>query len=358
MSSLFVSDLMTSRRDALMGLGGAAIAGTVGLMLPQTASAQNGKLNLGDPKDNLYAFGKIWGGYGEPVIGGYHGMMYGRISNKRMIPVFGYAGTGVTLCEYDPEGFLSIRSRETAFFTDLRTGEVLETWDNPFTEETVEVYHFYNHMNAGRIGTQMPRFDLGTKDDVPTLMNEGTVFPDENGEVPFLMPFQRFGDDLLLEWDYTHDYTNPVKPEGWPKASVGPRISPSEHFTFNMNYDQLVDRDVPSSRFIAGFARQSNFWPWMRMGGSGFEDGILFARMFSHKGLQGTGDVFPQVLAYMEKHAPEFLELPDDMTEHAKRLDVTKAYVQDIPPENPDYEWVEKRPEHISAPPTGLGSRV
>ena len=38
--------------------------------------------------------------------------------------------------------------------------------------------------------------------------------------------------------------------------------------------------------------------------------GILFGRMFSHKGLKGFGDLHPKILAYVEKHAPEYLEVP------------------------------------------------
>ena len=43
-----------------------------------------------------------------------------------------------------------------------------------------------------------------------------------------------YADDLMLTWDYTHEYTNPVTPEGWPRSSTGPRISPSEHFTMQV----------------------------------------------------------------------------------------------------------------------------
>ena len=51
----------------------------------------------------------------------------------------------------------------------------------------------------------------------------------------------------------------------------------------------------------------------MEMGGTEFADGSLFGRMFSHKGLKGTDDVPPKVLAYIEKNAPDFLTLPSRM---------------------------------------------
>jgi hypothetical protein len=169
-------------------------------------------------------------------------------------------------------------------------------------------------------------------------MNEGTAFPDADGRYPFILPFQTYGDDMMLSWDYTHEYTNPVTPEGWPKSSTGKRITPSEHFTFNFSKRELEDRSLPGVRFTAGFTRLSECWPFMQMGGTPYADATLFGRMFSHKGL-GLDDVPPKVLAYIEKHAPEFLTVPEGWTPDNSRVDTWKAYAQDIPPENPGYAW-------------------
>lgn len=347
MQSEFVASLM-NRREAvqsslLLAMAGAA-AGCAPATPPTdssaTAAGPSGKpLDYSNPVDNLYAFGKIWAGYEEPVIGGFHGLMYLRIPGKRMIPVFGYTGTGVLLAKQDPDGSLWVKSRETGYFTDLVTGDILETWDNPFTGETVPVYHFYNNMLVGKIGLEIPTFFFGKEGDSPTLMNEGTVFPDKDGKYPFILPFQQYGDDMLLSWDYTHEYTNPVTPEGWPKSSTGPRITPSEHFTFSFSKRELEDRSLPTMRFHAGFSRVSECWPFMRMGGSEFAGATLFGRSFSHKGLKGTADVPPKVLAYIEKNAPDFLTLPDGWVPDNSRVETWKAYALDVPPETEGYPW-------------------
>jgi hypothetical protein len=352
MSSSFINHLALTRRDALRGSLALGLAGATG-MAPSTTLGKSGGLDYDDPADNLYAFGKIWAGYDEPVIGGFHGLMYARIGDRRMVPVFGYTGTGVLLAKIDENKDLWVKSRETGYFTDLETGDVLETWDNPFTGKTVEVYHFYNDVLVGKIGKEIPKFFFGAEGDSPTLMNEGTVFPNEQGRYPFILPFQQYGDDLMLSWDYTHEYTNPVTPAGWPRSSTGARISPSEHFTFNIAKRQLEDRDLPSARFTAGFSRISQFWPFMEMGGTPYANGSLFGRMFSHKGLRGTDDVPPKVLAYIEKNAPDFLTLPVGWDMKNDRVETWKAYAQDIPPENPDYEWQGSD----FAVPTGRGKK-
>ncbi len=359
MQSNLLTGLVQNRRSAMTSLvgAGAAFTGMAGSSAQAMERMQNGKggLDLNDPYDNLYAFGKIWSGYGEPVIGAFHGLMYGRVGTARMTPLFGYTGTGVLLCDIAENGDLLIKSRETGYFTDLETGDILETWYNPYTEETVEVYHFYNDVLVGRIGPEIPIFFMGANSDSPTLMNEGTVFPDENGKYPFLLPFEQYGDELMLSWDYTHEYTNPVSPEGWPKSSTGARISPSEHFTMQVKRAELEDRDLPTCRMTAGFSRVSQWWPFMKMGETKFAEGVMFGRMFSHKGLKDYGEIPPKVLAYIEKHAPEYLDMPDISWDPKNdRVDTWKTYAKDIPPENPNYTGFQLDPIR---PPTGSGSQ-
>lgn len=306
-----------------------------------------------NPYDNLYAFGKIWAGYDTPIIGAFHGLMYGKVDGQRLKPLFGYAGTGVMLAKIDDNGDLLLKSRETGYFTDLETGEVLEHWHNPYTGETNEVYHFYNDVTVGRVGPTIPEFLMDSAGSPPTLMNEGTVFADKQGKYPFILPFQQYGDDMMLAWDYTHEYANPVTQAGWPRASTGAIITPSEHFTMQVSKAALEDRSLPTARMTAGFSRTSPWWPFMRMGGTGFENGMMFGRMFSHNGLKNYDDIPRKILDYIERHAPDQLTLPDIGWEtKMDRMDTWKAYAKDIKPENQGYSSAQ--PDNF-IPPTGSG---
>ena len=61
----------------------------------------------------------------------------------------------------------------------------------------------------------------------------------------------------------------------------------------------------------------------------------------------------PKVLAYIEKHAPDYLTVPDHWDLGNKRVDTWRAYSQDIRPENPDYDW-----QPVEYPvPTGRGAK-
>ena len=297
-----------------------------------TGEGRTSGLDLASTRDNLYAFGKLWATYAdEPVFSAFHGLMFGAVGKERLKPLFGYAGFGGFQAKLLANGNVRLRGKETGFFTDLETGEVLTHWDNPYTGETVEVFNFLNDRVRGELTPQMPSFQFGDTTDAPTLMNDGTALYNPDGSVPFILPWQRFGDSLLLSWDYTHRYRNPVTSDCWPKASTGEFINPSEHFTFNSRFSEIADRDNPCAKFHCGFSRLSPWWPWMRMGQSGIE-GSLFGRMHSHKSDKGLEDIPRKVLDYAGRHYPQYLEPCEDW-DNGFPIGTWEVYARDVPPE-------------------------
>jgi hypothetical protein len=291
-------------------------------------------LDLTDPRDNLYAFAKMWGTFGdEPHLSTFHGAMYASVGTRRLMPLVGYAGTGVTKCRFLDNGTLQLRGKETGYFYDLASGDVIDTWENPFTGRTVEVYHFLNDRIGGELTTTMPKLHVGDDPDHGVEMNEFAP-KDDDGTTPFVLPWAAYGDELLLEWDYAHEYPNPVTPSGWPQASTGPVINPSEHFTIFTSRAEMEDRDRPSAHFRAGFSRLSPFWPWMRMGGSGVE-GVMFGRLFSRTTHRGFDDVPPKILARIEHDCPDYLEFPTDW-DMGPILSTWEAFARDVPREVAD----------------------
>ncbi len=297
-----------------------------------TSPAASRPLDFTQPLDNLYAFGKLWATYADtPVYSAFHGLMFGRVGTDRLRPLFGYTGFGNFQARVLDNGHVQLRGKEVGYFTDLASGDILEHWDNPYTGETVEVFNFLNDRIRGELSPEMPRFQFGDGDDVPTLMNDGTALVREDGSVPFVLPWQRFGNQVSLAWDYTHRYRNPVTRDKWPKACTGDFINPSEHFTFGADLAELEDRDNPCARFHCGFSRLSPWWPWMHMGQSEIE-GTLFGRMHSHKSNAGYIDIPEKTLAFTERHHPEFLEPCTDWDDGFP-IGTWEAYANTVPPE-------------------------
>jgi hypothetical protein len=323
-----------SRRGALTGMAGmGAMAGMVPAFAGQGARTANPNLrplDVMDPRENLYGFAKMWGTIGPKAVkSGYFGVQYALVGSQRAKPLFGYYGFGNNRNIIQPDGSVKVLGKECGYFTDLASGEIIDHWDNPWTNERVEVFPFVNDRWRGTLGLEQKVFKVGDSETVNNDMGKG------GKGAPFRLPWQRIGDQYLLAWDYAHEYTNPVTPEGWPKASTGARVNPSEHFVLFTPTAEIDDRSLPSARFHAGFMRQAPWWPWMRMGQSGV-DGVLMGRMHSYKITGGLEDIPSVVLKRVERDHPHLLEEPTDGPDEGVR-GTLEAYAEDVPPETPGY---------------------
>lgn len=295
-------------------------------------SSSTNNLDFAVPKDNLYAFGKLWGSYADsPTYGGYQGVQFARIGTKRLIPLFGYVGFGNMQSRLNNDGSIHIRGTEAGYFTDLNTGKIIDIWDNPWTNETVEVFPFINRKMRGHLTESMPKFVMGNSSvDQPTIMNEAEA-DTSSDSIPFILPWQEIGNQYLLTWEYSHEYTNPVTKDKWPKAHTTQIINPSEHFTFYTPIQTMNDRSIPSSPFHAGFMRTSPWWPWMKMG-SNLIDGALFGRMHSYQ-ITGTTDDIPKVvLERIIKDHPDLLDKQSGWGQTNPK-GTWEAYSEEVEPE-------------------------
>ena len=325
-----------SRRSFLGQIGtGTAMVAAPALPVGPAQAQPSGDirpLDINDARDNLYGFAKVWGTIGpRAVLSGYQGVQYAVVGSKRAMPLFGYAGFGNIRNQIMPDGSVKVTGKECGYFTDLTTGEIIDHWDNPWTGERVEVFPFLNDRFRGTLGLTQKVFRVG---DSETVNNANGAPPAEGA--PFRLPWQPIGDQYLLGWDYAHEYTNPVTPEGWPKASTGRRVNPSEHFTIFTPRAEVDDRSTHTARYHAGFMRQAPWWPWMRMGQSGVE-GVLFGRMHSYQITGGHEDVPPAILRRVERDRPDLLEEPEDGPDEGVR-GTLEAYVEEVPPEVPGYQ--------------------
>ncbi len=327
-----------SRRAALGQILGAGIALAASPLAEARGSGKLRPLDIEDPRENLYGFAKMWGTIGpKAVLSGYQGVQYAVVGSQRAKPLFGYCGFGNIRNRILPDGTVKVTGKECGYFTDLATGEILDHWDNPWTGERVEVFPFLNDRFRGSLGLERKIFKVGDG----TTANNDMGKPAKDKE-PFRLPWQRIGDQYLLGWDYAHEYTNPVTPEGWPKASTGPRVNPSEHFTIFTPAAEIDDRSVVSARYHAGFMRQAPWWPWMRMGQSGVQ-GVLFGRMHSYK-ITGTVEDVPRaVLKRVERDRPDLFDEPVDGPDEGV-IGTLERYAEEVPPETPGYVRPQRKP--------------
>jgi hypothetical protein len=124
---------MINRRGMLQMLGGLSLGATA---IPTFGA---GELQFDNPPDFLTAITKMRGSTDDRLVMGWViGTRYAVVRNKAT-PMMGIlAATFSRYRRINPTTY-EARALEIAYFTDLRTGKLLETWQNPFTGKTVEV---------------------------------------------------------------------------------------------------------------------------------------------------------------------------------------------------------------------------
>ncbi len=107
---------------------------------------------IASPGSDLRKFMHMRGLGLRPVAIGCLEGIYSGVVDGAVTPIFGVVSA--TFADYrELESGFEIRSAELAYFTDLDSGAVLETWKNPFTNELVKVPVSQLAPTTSRIGT-------------------------------------------------------------------------------------------------------------------------------------------------------------------------------------------------------------
>lgn len=174
-------------------------------------------------------------------------------------------------------------SREIWFYLDPKTGEILDTWDNPWTGKTVEVMHIHNDPVNGR--PSYARNADGSPYTIPSLRIEGPyVF------MPFEVPLF---------------YTNPLA--GDYQDYVGNKYHAMEIFDFAGTADDILDASKPTAYPMVSWVRISEWMPWMEM--SGRDGGMVFNA--TGRKLPGGFEELPDMIkAEVRKSYPIYEQAP------------------------------------------------
>ncbi len=210
-------------------------------------------LDVSDPDQALLASNKLICANepGEVSLYWWQGVVYSRIPGEKDRHLFDVQGMNVRQCgRFEDEvrglGFRSV-SREVMLYLDPETGEVLETWDNPWTGETVEVVHVHNDPVNSR------------------LVNWSR---DEQGE-----PRATFEPDLVLNGTVLRGggaarlfYNNPLA--GNYQDFEGGKYHATEFLTLAYPLEDALDAEATAIQdAVISWGRISGWLPWMKMRG-------------------------------------------------------------------------------------------
>jgi hypothetical protein len=216
-------------------------------VLALASGAQARRLDLANPADALTALRKIQCSTKDatPVVYHWSGHAFTRVPGEPDRHVFDVEGMNVRQCVtvQDPRlgrGFRMV-SRELMFYLDPKTGQVLKTWDNPWTGKTAEVVQVANDP-----------------------VNMRPVFPMDAQGKPFSLDARIEGGRVFMPTEIPLFYRNPLG--GDYQAYVGGQYHAMEIFDFSDDEADLLDADRTEARPTVAWVRLAQWLPWMEMG--------------------------------------------------------------------------------------------
>lgn len=163
------------------------------------------------------------------------GSIYSFVPGEKRQRLFKMVGMSVSRCIPTEKDSWDFTSRELTYYLDPESGEKLETWKNPWTEEVVPVMHVANNPIQGHFKGQFP---AQVEDETTTLTFD--IFP---------------------------TYPNPLSDPKFAEYFPNPNYQAAELFKFMVPTAELFDdRLTAVSKLWLTWDRIGSWVPWMKMG--------------------------------------------------------------------------------------------
>lgn len=222
---------------------------------------------------------------GTPAVYQWSGKVYSRIEGEPDRLLFTGEGMNIRQCvtvidAKRGKGYRQV-SREIMVFTDPRTGEIIRSWANPWTGETVEVMQIANDP-----------------------VNVPAAFPYWADGKPFKLGHKRMGQWLAMPLEIPLFYHNVLA--GEYQDYIGGKYHAMEIFDFIARADEILDTRKATAHPSISWVRISDWMPWMKMRG---RQGQL---VFNAVGTKLDGfDALPKLLKdEIAAHYPAYAAAP------------------------------------------------
>lgn len=264
-------------------------AGTLALMGCMTlgpTTAVAGEIDLATPEGALKAMRKVQCSTidNKPETYYWFGDAFSRRMGERDKLLFKVEGMNVRACSTvnHPEKGLGYKlvSREILLYKDPKTGEILKTWENPWTGEEVEVMHVANDP-----------------------VNHTSYITGRDGK-PAKFAGDVLGDKFQINITVPLFYPNPLASPY--QKNIGGTYHATEMFNFLGDVNELKDDTQDSTIVHVGWARMSDWLPWMNMQG---RDGIIYMHTAGRK-LESWHDMPEGMKTEIRTHYPEYVAAP------------------------------------------------
>jgi hypothetical protein len=242
--------------------------------------AQSAPYDLEDPQTLLEAYIRTTGdASGKPSVTYGSGTVYAVVPGSKPRALFGLEVVGVGRYQKLPDGYQRLH-REVGYYTDLKTGEILTRWLNPFTQRAVEVIPIQNDpVNR--------KFKAG----------EGATYRHWN-----------VGDNVVFYREVPLRYPNPLDRANYPQYSSGDFYEAMEMFNNFVRLSDLKNTKLTSVPSMGSWSRMGPWLPWMEMGQ---HEGYLLYHSRSSKPANGLDGIPTRLREHIAANAPKFLTAPE-----------------------------------------------
>ena len=252
-----------------------------------------------DPIWNRDHYSKLQGNLDttKTKYGWVQGVCLGTRDGERVRELFGFEVASACKLLKNPDGSYRKLLREVGYYTDLKTGEYLTEWVNPYLNETVKVVPITNDP-----------FNYTISEFYPDPPSFGGLNTEKPPKVPFLLKWTVANKTtLLLETDIHLFYPNALQPDKWPRESSGPMLRASEMYRYVIRVEDMADASKTSVEYTGTWNRITPWLPWMLMGQA--QGHITYVTYMG--GFDDMNSIPAKLLEHTKKNHPKFLEAPE-----------------------------------------------
>jgi len=292
-----------NRRRLLGGLAGSA---AISAALPTASLAKTQKtqpISFENPIWNRETLARIEGDIapGKFIYGGGSGIVHGVRDNEAVRPLFGFEIFATHRVLRQPDQSYQRLCRELVFYRNLKTGKLMDTWQNDYTGERVNVVDVANDP-----------FNYVISEFFPDPPSYGGLNKDKPPKRPLLLNWGLTnGNTVTLDSDIHLYYPNALKPEEWPRESSGPMNRVSELFRYFIRREDAENPELTHLPHNGVWSRITPWLPWMLMGQA--PGHISYMGRFAT--LERPEDAPADVLARVKERYPLYMTAPDEWVE-------------------------------------------
>ncbi|WAC71956.1 DUF1838 family protein [Roseateles sp. SL47] len=190
------------------------------------------------------------------VYGWVSGVVCGVRENEKVRPLMRFDVFSTIRVVRREDGSYQRLCRELVFYRDLKTGALMDEWDNPYTGERVKVVDVANDPYNYVISDFYP--------DPPSYggLNQEQKPPRR----PYIRNWSIIDENTIgLESDIHLYYPSAMQPEKWPRESPGKMTRVSEQFRYFIRKEDLENPTLDHIPAHGVWTRVTPWLPWMLM---------------------------------------------------------------------------------------------